>query len=381
MAVLKHPRVALAATACALAASCASTGSLGHVEVSLSDSDNAAAGPGEHVEAEAFIDPDASRYAPHGLYVYFEVERADASSALIELDVPTDAPEGASLPSYQASYRELSGARLRFASTAVRGRLVIPWANATALDASCACDDIGFALTFVDAGKDGRAGTADDAVRRLSLGRIGLSHPFCRERDVTAEPEDLRLTREPCRAASASETARPNTTRATQTTIEPATPAECTYDCYQTAPAATASSGCGAEDGYGETYAAGGCYDDQGCGSSCDDASSGCESETQDSGASGCSSGASGDDDASGCQGDGAGASGGGDSGCEGDTADDSASCSVRRDARWALPSSFGGTGIPVLLACLVQLARARHCRRRRARATSAAAKHRRGAV
>jgi hypothetical protein len=110
VALLKRHPCALAAAACALIASCASSWPLGHVEVALSDRDAAHdPEPGEQLEAQAFMDPDASRYAPHGLYVYFELVRSNRRRGLVELDVPTDAADDTAPAQFQASYRELEG--------------------------------------------------------------------------------------------------------------------------------------------------------------------------------------------------------------------------------------------------------------------------------
>ena len=131
-----------------------------------------------------------------------------------------------------------------------------------------------------------------------------------------------------------------------QTVIVAEPVAQCTYNCYATAPVAS-SSGCGADSGAQ--------VDDEGCSSSSAPAS---EPEAE-------SSSAAASDSSSGCEGD---SSDGSDHGCAGDSsADNHSSCSVPQTyahpRQRKLPSAFAGTGLPLLIACLFQIARARRYR------------------
>jgi hypothetical protein len=349
--------------------SCAASAPLGHVEAWLRDCDRASGAcaddmggsgfDGEHIEAQAFIDREASRYAPHGLYAYFELTRANGVVGVFELDVPTDAPEDAAAPQFEASYRELNGDRVSFASAAVRGRVAVPESPAARSDADCACDDTGFALTFIDPGADHAIGTGDDAQRRLSLGRMGWSDQFCRSRQVMPIASDLRVTRELCTQPSDPDPD-PDSDSEPDPVIAPA-PVVCTYGCYAPAPEPEVVTGGGCEsqpddsDVDTETSA--------GCDSQSDDSSTGCEGDTANDDSS---------DTGGSCEGDTASDDSSNNGGaCDGDTTDDdnASSCAITRAPpnarahRRGRASPFVGTGLPLLLACLVQVARARRYR------------------
>jgi hypothetical protein len=374
--------------------SCASSASLGHVDLWLKscnghadDCDDASASVAaeEYVHTQAFFDASSSRYAPHGLYTYFELPRADGSVGILELDLPTNGANGQPLTNFQASYRELSGDQVLFSSRKVEGRLELPPGFAADQEPVCACDDGAFALRFIDAGPDRVRGTDDDRVRHLSWGRIGRSEHFCRGLAPMAIGRELQLNIESCVTPGMStfqpsaQEPEPVQTYATDpqpvlVTTTPA-PASCGYACYGNPPPSqpTSSGGCGSDD----SSSSGGCGSDDssssGCGSgsgSSDSSSGGCGGD--DSSSSGCGdsqsdsqSSSSGSCDSSSNSGSGSSSSGA----CEGDTTDDhSSSCTVARarpqhGRRGHRRDPFVGTGVPLALVCLLQQLRARRLR------------------
>jgi hypothetical protein len=376
VALLSRAAIWLALAAALGAAGCATAAPLGHAELwlqscagragSCADSPPSPAG-GEHFVVQAFIDPSASRYAPHGLYAYFELPRADGSLGIVELDVPTDAPADTALEHVQASYRELSGEQLRFDSSAVEGRVAVPQAWTVAADSSCSCDDGGFELRFVDAGEDRIPATADDRFRRLSLGRFGLSEGFCRSPVPMSIPSGLYVEVDRCDALAITQprqAAVPAPLDMSAPAPGPSSGGPCAHGCYDESGAVyrNPGSGCGSGDSGG------------GCGSYEDPnrASSGCggDASNQDGSDSGCggnSSSSSSSSSQSGCEGDSSSSSS--HSGCEGDTtSDNSSSCALaqrplHRRLRSHRGDPFAGTGLPLLLACLVQRLRARRLR------------------
>lgn len=351
------------ALACATGVSgCATTAPLGHVELWLrscagrsGDCDGVAsdAAGDEHVTAQAFIDPSASHYAPHGLYTYFELQRADGSLGLFELDVPTDASDDLAIQHFRASYRELSGEQLRFASTHVDGRIAVPPGWRSMEDARCACDDGGFELRFVDPGDDRVTGSDDDRIRRLSWGRFGWSARFCRSLAPISIPVGLHVSIDRCQAPAIATEPQPSAPAAMPA---PLRPGPCAYGCYDPSRAAYAptAGGCESSDSGG------------GCGNGSDPgnaSSGGCGGDSSRSNASAGQPSAS-----NGCEGDSSSSSS---SGCEGDPKDDpSSSCAVAARAARAMigsrrPNPFVGTGLPVVIVCLLQWRRVQQLRRR----------------
>jgi hypothetical protein len=337
--------------ACAAIGGCAQGAPLGRVEVWLRDD---GAQPGEYVHAQAFIDPSVSRYAPHGYYAYAELPRADGTLGVLEIDVPTDAPEGQPLPRAAASYRELSGTRVRFESRDVRGRVVVPDAVDTASDTGCACEDSGFSLTFDGGGEE----------RRLSFGRMGWQEPFCRPRAELDMPDALALSRERCAPAPPPPSARepPATETAAARRREP-DPPPCVFDCHYghaSPPEPVAAGGCGSDGSDGAAYDESD-DDAQGCGGGDDDASrGGCEGDTADDSETACGGGAGDDAD---------------------DASDESTACTIAPRPRAAVPyphrghrSALAGTVEPLLAVIAWQALRARRLRGRRRFATSAGA-------
>jgi hypothetical protein len=368
---------------CALnEAGCATTAPLGHVELWLqscagrasSCADQPPSPPnGEHFVAQAFIDPSASRYAPHGLYTYFELPRADGSLGLFELDVPTDASGDTALQHFQASYRELSGQQLRFASTVVEGRVEVPASWSVDGNASCACEDGGLELRFEDPGDDGVAGTPDDRVRRLSSGRFGLSKAFCRPFAPMSIPVGLHVDLDRCGAAVITQEQQPSASASVSTSAPPPNSPSggpCAHGCYGESGALyrNQANGCGSSDAGGGcgTYDTASGSSNGGCGSS---PAAGEGSGEQASSGSGCSSNSSSSSSStsssssSGCEGDSSSSKSG--SGCEGDTSqDNSSSCALAhhvwpREPRPRGSDPFAGTGLPLALTCLFQRLRA----------------------
>lgn len=241
----------------------------------------------------AFLGDQASRYAPAGVFLYFELQRPKGVVALVELDFPTGAGVGGPPGGPFLTYREYSGEQLVFRSARAAGRI-----EAAALDSGCDCQDGRFELVFTDPGPDGALDTSDDRVRRLSRGHYSRGEgAFCRAARLLAVP------------------GRPGEIQVVGL-----------FDC-PSSPSSSPSSG----GGYYEGDAAGGCYvedddgyyDDGGCGYD--------EGDTYDDGydSGGCEGDSSGDDyygDGSGCEGDSSGYSSDG-GGCEGDASSDSASC------------------------------------------------------
>jgi hypothetical protein len=371
------PWIALACALCTRG--CATTAPLGHVELwlqscggraeSCADAPPSAPG-GEHFAVQAFIDPGASRYAPHGLYAYFELPREDGSLGLFELDVPTDAPSDIALEHFQASYRELSGKQLRFDSSTAEGHVTLPSSWSAAAEPSCGCEEGAFELRFVDAGTDRIRGTADDGIRRLSL---GLSEGFCRPPASMAIPTGLHLDLDRC-DVSASTQQRASVLAPVDTNAgAPSAPSggPCAHGCYDESAVLyrNQGSGCGGDS-------SGGCgsYEDPnssssgGCGGDAT-VSSGSGSQAGSSSGCGGSSSSSSSSSHSGCEGDSSSSSS--KSGCEGDTApDDSSSCALaqrelHRRLRPHRSDPFAGTGLPLLLACLLQRLRVERLRAR----------------
>jgi hypothetical protein len=345
--------LAIACAACAQ--SCSASPSLAHVDVwleSCSAGGSSACGaqaqtrePGatnEHFTVQAFFDPEVSRYAPHGLYAYFELPRADGSTGILELDVATDGASGQAVDTYQASYRELAGDTVRFETRKAQGSLVVPKAWLDDKAAACACNDGGFELRFSDAGADRVADTADDQVRTLSFGRFGHDDTFCRAPLSAPMDGALHVTVESCtppvEEPSAEPVSQPEPAR------DPLPPPEprC-VNCYASAPiiAGTTDDGCSSSRDDG----GGGCDDSSssGSGGGCDGSSGNSTSpSSSDSSPSSSSDSSSSSSDSS---------------GCEGDTADDHSSCAAVRAPSHSRSrhrsSSFLGTGLPLVLLCL----------------------------
>jgi hypothetical protein len=307
---------------CALLGSCEGSESLGHADLWLSNCDDRAScgenQPGEHFAVQAYFEPSVSRYAPHGLYAYVELPRADGTRGVLELDVPTDGPSDGPLDNYQISYRELSNERLRFESRAVRGQIMLPRSLTEDDAASCGCDEGVFALQFTD---------ANDHVRALSLGHLSRSESMCHAGMQTSEEEGLRVNVKSCETAPAPSMSPP------AAEVAPVASSPHSHDEHYTTVDSytTVDTGCGSSS-----------YEDQssgGCGSSDDGQSS----------SSGC-----GNDD---------GEDSSSHSGCEGDTSDQPSSCAVARGPHRG-GSPFMGTGLPVLLVCLWQVLRTTRKRR-----------------
>lgn len=349
MALLKraHRSAWLGCVACL--SSCATSAPFGYVDLWLSqcqgDEDCAAQSvAGEHFAAQALIDPSVSRYAPDGLYTYFELARADGSLGVLELDIPTDAPGDRPLADLQASYRELSGDEVRFAATQVSGQVVLPRSLLREDEPACACDDGGFSLRFVDAGDDGELGSDDDRVRQLSFGHIGRSDSFCG--GAVSMPADggLRVSVDACAAPATA------VKRDREASVDPAPASELETPIlvYEEREAGSGCSSSSSDDGGGCESSA---SDDSGCSTHATDADASSSSSDTGCGDSGSSSG----DSAS------------ADSGCEGDTSDDErSSCATARPrlrSRSRHGSPFIGTGIPLALVCLWQALRAARLR------------------
>jgi hypothetical protein len=316
-------------------ASCAGSEELGRVDVWLSACRGAepcrSSAEHEHFAVQAFIDPSVSRYAPNGLYAYFELHRANGQRALVELDVPTAVPADATA----VSYRELDGDRLVFEASEVHGRIVMPELLAAVGARSCGCEQGSFALHFVSAARDGVLGSDDDDVRELTVGYLGRTDELCSSQLQLSDELDLQVNVRRC--AELLPSPPPPPSEPTPRSPAPRSSACGRYDCD---PAYD-------DDYYDSNYAAGGCgsYADSGCeGSSSSDDGCG-ESRSESSG--GCS-----DDDPD-----------NDDGGCEGDTRNDSSNCTIAR-----VPTRGGvsglGTAAPWLLVCSWQLVRAARARK-----------------
>jgi hypothetical protein len=343
MALLKH----LPALLCFACAACASSDNLAHVEVWLRECRGAGpcegSTPNEQFSAQAFVEPSVSRYAPRGLYMYFELARADGRRGLLELDVAADEAEPAKV---QASYRELIDDKPSFEASDVRGEIDLPESQLSAAAGSCGCDDGSFALRFVDPGEDGSVGNEDDQVRELSFGRWGAEDQLCSRSLRVGSEKGLRVNVEQCPEITARPTTRPSPPSSSDS--YPTAPSCWSNDCYVTPGIVVApdAGGCGDGEYYEDTT---------------DDDSSGCSDDSKSgSDSGGCEPSSDQDPDQTSRQA----------SGCEGDTSDaPPANCAVsrlRKPTRHPPLASFFGTGLPVLLVCLRQLQRAARSLRRR---------------
>jgi len=346
----------LALPLCALFAGC-DNGSVGRVAVDVydlpvdcdPDRDTCVSPDGDPASAlpsggRAFLGDQASRYAPAGLFLYFELQRPGGAIALVELDFPTGAGVGGPSGGPFLSYREYAGDQLIFRSTRAAGRI-----EAAAQDSGCDCQDGRFELVFTDPGPDGALDTADDRVRRLSRGRYSRGEgAFCRAArllPVPGQPGEIQVVG--------------------------------LFDCPSSPSSSSSSSPSGGGSGYYEGEAGGcyvedddGYYDDGGCGY--DEG----EDTYDDYDSGGCEGDSSGDgyySDGSGCEGDSSDYSS--DSGgCEGDTSSDAASCegdayaaaSARGRRRHGRADRALGMLLPFLVLGLVHGITRRRDRRRR---------------
>lgn len=133
-----------------------------------------AAVPSESVTSQVYLSRAVSQYGLGGLYIYFELRRANGAVAVVELDVPTSSRAGGSAREPATLYKEFKDGKRVFHSTQARGRMELPASGA------CPCQDGLLELVFTDPGPDKVVGTPDDAVRRLSKGAFGLATTSCR---------------------------------------------------------------------------------------------------------------------------------------------------------------------------------------------------------
>jgi hypothetical protein len=127
----------------------------------------------EKLQDTAFMSRPMSQYGEaDGYYLYFEAQRPGGAIAVLEIDVPTNG-HGAAAGAPRTTYREVFAGTTVFQSSTATGRVVVPAAD------SCPCQDGLFELRFVDAGADGKLGTADDQERRLDRGHFGPSDGRC----------------------------------------------------------------------------------------------------------------------------------------------------------------------------------------------------------
>lgn len=321
MALLSTRRAAPALALAALAlAACDESPTFGHVELRLYDEavtcsaaldDCSPTGTQETAVPQfptgsAYVSRNGSRFAPDGLYMFFEFSRTDGALAMLEVDLPLGSKAAANGP--YVSYKEYRADRLVFASARVRGRVALPAHLLGDQAAYCNCTDGRLELDITSAGPDGALGTEDDGRRRVSRARYRLGETSCRGANVmdivTQGVEVTALT-----------------------------------DCPT---ATTDNSGAG-------THVSGGGYyetDEAGCEPDPEyEESEGCEGDTDDEYYEddvGCGGDTTDDDygsDEYGCEGDTT-SDEFGDSGCEGDTSDSSSSCegdayaAVTADAR-----------------------------------------------
>ncbi len=123
----------------------------------------------EEHRVQGYMSRAASRFRGGGMYLHFEFERPTGAVAVVDLDVPTTGSGGASDVA-QLVYKEFTDGRRTFMGHAVFGTVQVP------ADPGCLCQDGRLELVFTDRGADGKAGTADDKVRRLSMGRFSQVH-------------------------------------------------------------------------------------------------------------------------------------------------------------------------------------------------------------
>jgi hypothetical protein len=244
--------------------------------------------------SRAFISSAASRYAPAGLYIYFELPRPDGAVAHVELDLPAGRGVGGPPGGPFLSYREFVDRRPVFRSQTASGRVEVPVGD-------CPCRDGRLELLFTDPGPDGKLGSEDDLHRRLSRGRFAWNEDhFCR----SAKLLDL-----------------------SDGSVIVDAPNDCPTVSHGSSGGGSSGGGSVAYEGGGGCYAEDDYYyeEDSGCGY--DDGSDSYGEEYDDTGCDGDRSDSEYSDD-SGCDGDTSGDSYDYDStGCEGDTSSSSASC------------------------------------------------------
>lgn len=329
---------------------CEGSQSLGYADVWLRDCDGQQRcedAPKQHFHVQAFFASEVSRYAPDGLYAYFELERDDGRRAVVELDIPT-ATEQEAVKDYQISYRELDGERLELEAHSVAGQVILPSTLTHDHSGECACPDALFDLRFVAEGADSTLGTEDDRTRRLEYGHLSPTDTPCAEQLDAADSQELRLTLRSCPHVSTAPAVVSDTHRASSAAAaQPRT----------VAARSCAWNDCGYRDGYYHDGYYDGYYDEYAV------ANTGCGSANGNQGCGGAGSEGCGSTEASssdGCAGD----TESGSSGCEGDTSDSPSSCSLSR-ASAHKTSAFVGTGVPLLLVCAWQMLRSSRLPRR----------------
>jgi hypothetical protein len=216
MALLKG-RIALLAlfVLCSAQAACDEHPTLHRAALELStqdcDTDNETREPcrpevaPETVEGRVFISRQDSTHAPEGVYLFLELVRASGVRVLVEVDLPTNTSTYRCTHQRvgRVSYREYRRGRLVFSSSRATGRIEIPEGLLAPTD-GCA-GGVGFAeLRFTAPGLDGKLGTADDPVRRISRARFGdQAQVRGQDKELTlADPVEVVVTR--CPAASST---------------------------------------------------------------------------------------------------------------------------------------------------------------------------------
>ena len=122
----------------------------------------------ENHRVVGYMSRAASQYGKGGLYLHFELSRATGAVAVVDLDVPAGTAAGSPALAPRLIYKEFKDGARVFDGQAAWGAVEVP------MDPTCTCQDGRLELVFQDLGPDGKAGTSDDQVRRLSMGRFSL---------------------------------------------------------------------------------------------------------------------------------------------------------------------------------------------------------------
>lgn len=243
-----------------------------------------ALGAARRIRGAAVVSRLASRHRG-GVLVELSFSVDGAKSDLV-LDVPPRLVRDGKPPLVR--YEQYRGGRLTFSAGLVRGLVELP-------ERSCWCDDVAFDLLLQDAGRDGRLGTDDDRVQRLSLGRASPDSGFCRDGLAPAERSgfDARTACEfgddiPAPAARPRRQAPPSAQPPTVDDVDLSGGCGATVAEPPPSGSTTTATGCGGDDDTGwdsdsDPYAGGCESDDSGWDGEGYDDSAGCEGDTSDS--------------------------------------------------------------------------------------------------
>jgi hypothetical protein len=319
-----------------VAMSCDGSGETGNLDMEVFDApvwcvqngecfdDTGALVLGEPATGFAFLSTEPSQFED-GLFLYFDLVRADGTIARGELDVPrrgTDLTEGLEP---DITYVEHTDGVEVFRADEVTGVIVVPDEST---GERCDCLDGRFELALRDFGDDGEANTDDDRVRRLSRAIFGWGTRRCLQPIRIGELGDgvvVDITVECPPALSTPPTTSDPIRRDPR--IDDTVDAGCSGSS-----SSTSSTDSGSCDGDSSSGSGSSCGDSSGSGSSCDDGGSSSSSSGSCDGDSSSGSGS--------CDGDSSSGSGS----CDGDSSSGSGSCSGDSSGSSSCSGSGGGS-------------------------------------